>query len=277
MCQRDLWGDAMSMSPRLLRPRASGFTPTDADARTYVAAVRTADGQPLEIAVAQAIDAFVIGCKADGVWDAIAHCALLAGPRTIAGLSVPLKGTAPTSNVFTTADLNRKTGLKGDTSNTKFLNTNVNHNTFSQDNFHMSVWATEPMAASSQQRYMGAGSNGTGASTIFAIGGALQMQNQSSSSQSPGASTDQTTGLIGSTRSLSNTFTMRWGASSGGAGTRNSQTPHNGNVHVFRDSAVASLFTEARLAWYSLGTNIDFALLRTRLTTYFSDIAAVIP
>jgi hypothetical protein len=174
-------------------------------------------------------------------------------------------------------DYNRETGLKGSTANTKFLNTNVNHNTFAQDNFHMSVWATEPLAASSTQRYIGVGLNVTGASVIFANGGALQMQNQTSSAQTPGASTDQTTGLIGNTRSLSNTFTMRWGASTGGAGTRNSQTPFNGNVHVFRDSSVATSFTEARLAWYSLGTNIDFALLRTRFTTYLSDIAAAIP
>jgi hypothetical protein len=267
----------MAMNPRLLRPRATGFTPADADARAYVAAVRTADGQPLESNVAKAIDNFVLGCKTDGTWAALSHCCLLAGPRTIAGCCVALKGTAPTSNAFVAGDYSRETGLKGSTANTKFLNTNVNHNTFTQNDFHLSVWVTEPMPVNGQQRYIGVGSNSTGASTIFGIGGALQMQNQVSSAQSTGASTDQTTGLIGNTRSVSNTFTMRWGASTGGAGTRNSQTPFNGNVHVFRDSSVASLFTEARLAWYSLGTNIDFALLRTRFTTYLADIAAAIP
>lgn len=266
----------MSMSPRILRPRATGFNPTDADARTYVAAVRTADGQPLENAVAKAVDAFVLGCKADGTWTALAHCCLLAGPRTIAGCCVALKGTAPTSNAFGAADYNRETGMKGSTANTKYLDTNVNHNTFAQDNFHAAVWATEPIAANSNQRYFGAGSNVSGASSIYANGGALQMQNQCSAAQSPGASTDQTTGLIGTTRSGSTTFTMRYGANSAGAGTRNSQAPFNGNVHVFRDSSVGTLFAEARLAWYSLGTNIDFALLRTRLTTYLSDIAAAI-
>jgi hypothetical protein len=266
----------MPMSPRLLRPRATGFTPTDADARTYVAAVRTADGQPLENAVAKAIDTFVLGCKADGTWTALSDCCLLAGPRTIAGCCVALKGTAPTSNAFGAADYNRETGMKGSTANTKYLDTNVNHNTFAQNDFHMSVWVTEPMLLSSSQRYIGAGSNASGASTIFGNSGALQMSNQCSAAQSPGSSTDQTTGLIGTTRSLSNTFTMRWGANSGGAGTRNSQTPHTGNVHVFRDASIGSLFTEARLAWYSLGSNIDFSLLRTRLTTYLSDIAAAI-
>lgn len=267
----------MAMNARLLRPRATGFTPADADARAYVAAVRTADGQPLENNVARAIDTFVLGCKTDGTWAALSHCCLLAGPRTIAGCCVALKGTAPTSNAFVAGDYNRETGLKGSTANTKFLNTNVNHNTFTQNDFHMSVWVTEPMPVNGQQRYIGAGSNSTGASTIFAINGALQMQIQTAIAQSPGQSTDQTTGLIGTARSSSGSFTMRWGANSGNSGTRPSQTPFSGNVHVFRDSAVGSLFTEARLAWYSLGTNIDFALLRTRFTTYLSDIAAAIP
>lgn len=265
------------MSPRLLRPRASGYTPADADARAYVAAVRTADGQALENNVAKAIDTFVAGLKTDNVWASLTHCALLAGPRTIAGCCVALKGTAPASNAFVAADYNRETGLKGSTANTKFLNTNVNHNTFTQNDFHMSVWISEAAATNTFRIHMAAGGNSTGASSLFQSGGSLQMQNQSSANQSPGAATDTTTGLIGTTRSGSTTFTMRWGASSAGAGTRTSQTPFSGNVHVFRDSFYTTLFSEARMAWYSLGTNIDFALLRTRINTYLSDIAAAIP
>lgn len=267
----------MGMSGRLLRPRQSGYTPTDADARAYVTAVRAADGQSLEAGVARAIDNFVIGCKADAIWTALTHCALLSGPRTIAGCCVALKGTSPTSNVFVAADYNRETGIKGSTANTKYLNTNVNHNTFTQDDFHLSVWATEQITSGSTMYYMGAGNNATGASTLFSTGGALQYRNQNSAAQTAGAATDTTTGLLGATRSGSSTFTMRWGANTGGAGSRVSQTPYNGTIHVFRDSAVGTLFADARLAWYSMGTNIDFSLLRTRLTTYLSAIAAAIP
>jgi hypothetical protein len=266
----------MAMNPKFLRPRATGYTATDADARAYIAAVEAADGSKLENKTRRAIDDFVKGLKSDSTWTPLTHCCILAGAKTLAGICVPLKGTAPTSNAFLAADYNRKTGLKGSTANTKFLNTNVNHNTFTQNDFHFSVWATEPMGAGSSQQYMGVGSNGTGASAIFGNGGALQMRNQVSSSQTPGASTDQTTGLIGTTRSASGSFTMRWGASSLNSGTRTSQTPFNGNVHVFRDASVGTLFTEARLAWYSLGANIDFALLRTRLTTLYADLSAAI-
>ena len=266
----------MAMNQKLLRPKASGFTPVDADARAYVSAVKAADGQSLENNVAKAIDTFVLGCKSDGVWEAITHCALLAGPRTIAGCCVALKGTSPTSNAFVTADYDRETGLKGSLANTKFLNTNVNNNTFTQDNFHLSVWATQAMTANLQVFYMGAGNNGTGASGIFSVATSIQFRNQNGSAQSPGVATDTTTGLIGATRSGSTTFTMRYGANSSGAGSRVSQVPFNANIHVFRDSYVGTQFSDGRLAWYSLGSNIDFALLRTRITTYLAEIAAAI-
>jgi hypothetical protein len=267
----------MPMNPRLLWPRATGYTATDADARAYIADVEAADGSKLENKTRKAIDDFVKGLKSDSIWTPLTHCCILAGAKTLAGICVPLKGTAPTSNAFLAGDYNRKTGLKGSTANTKFLNTNVNNNTFAQDNFHLSVWATEPMTANSTQFYIGVGSSGTGASSLFGTVGSLQFRNQVSSSQASGASTDQTTGLIGATRSASGSFTMRWGANSGNSGSRTSQTPFSGNVHVFRDSNVSTLFTEARLAWYSLGANIDFALLRTRLTALYADLSAAIP
>lgn len=263
------------MSPRLLRPRASGYTPVDADARAYVAAVRTADGQALEPNVARAIDAFVLGCKTDGTWAAITHCALLAGPRTIAGCCVALKGTAPTSNAFVAADYNRETGLKGSTANTKFLNTNVNHNTFTQDNFHMSTWVSE-VAATSVYYHMGVGGGGAGSSEIAMISGVSQFRSQTTGVFGTTRS-DQTTGLWGSTRNNSTTFDARTGANLDTSPTRTSQSPAAGNIHVFRTSAYTTLFSPYRLAWYSMGTAVDLGLIRTRLTTYLADIAAAIP
>lgn len=265
----------MGMNGRLLRPRVSGFTPTDADARAYVAAVRTADGQSLEAGTARAIDNFVIGRKADGTWAAITHCALLAGPRTIAGCCVALKGTSPTSNAFVAADYNRETGLIGSTANTKFLNTNVNNNTFTQDNFHQSVWVSTPGTAGGTFYLIGTGGGGAGSSEIFTAAGVSQFRNQAASAYTDSHS-DQTTGLWGSTRSGSAGFTARTGSSTSTTSARTSAAPAAGTVHVFRTSSFSTLFAPHRLAWYSLGTNIDFALLRTRLTTYLADIAAAI-
>ena len=64
----------------------------DTDAAAYITAVETADGQALETAVADAINAFVVGCKADGIWDAIKASCIMAGARTLNGALVPLVG-----------------------------------------------------------------------------------------------------------------------------------------------------------------------------------------
>ncbi|NBN88588.1 MAG: hypothetical protein EBV32_05835, partial [Proteobacteria bacterium] len=76
----------------------------DADANAYIAAVETADGQALEGDTRAAITAFVVGCKADGIWNAIKASCILAGARTLSGALVPLIGTAPTNNNFVSGD-----------------------------------------------------------------------------------------------------------------------------------------------------------------------------
>ena len=98
---------------------ASGYNGiTDPDAQTYLAAVETADGQAIEGDVALAINDFVVGCKDDGIWDAIKASCILAGARTLAGALVPLVGTAPDNGSagfyqFVEADYDRKLGLQG--------------------------------------------------------------------------------------------------------------------------------------------------------------------
>jgi len=54
----------------------------DADARQYIINVEEQDGQPLESGVRAAINDFVVGCKTDGIWDAIKASCILAGART---------------------------------------------------------------------------------------------------------------------------------------------------------------------------------------------------
>jgi hypothetical protein len=73
----------------------SQATPTDADTLTYLAAVKAADGTGVEVGVANAVDDFVKGTKADGTWDAIKASCILAGARTLAGALVPLKPLGP--------------------------------------------------------------------------------------------------------------------------------------------------------------------------------------
>ena len=85
----------------------------DADAGAYIKSVEVADAQQLELAVAQAINQFVLGCKADGIWSAIKASCILMGARTLTGALTPLVGSAPTNFNFVSGDYARKTGLKG--------------------------------------------------------------------------------------------------------------------------------------------------------------------
>ena len=84
----------------------------DTNASAYIDAVEAADGQALETATRYAINDFVIGCKQDGIWNAIKASCILSGARTLAGALVPLVGTAPTNNGFigVGTDYVRKTG-----------------------------------------------------------------------------------------------------------------------------------------------------------------------
>lgn len=116
----------------------------DADALAYLNAVEAADGQALESSVKSAINTFVIGCKADGIWNAIVASCIMAGARTVAGAIVPLRGNAPTNNNFVSGDYSRKLGLLGNDSN-KYLATGYNNNdetSFPRNDSHISCYVS---------------------------------------------------------------------------------------------------------------------------------------
>lgn len=272
----------MPMNPRLLRPLTTGLVAVDADARAYINAVRIADGgQYMESGVQRAIDAFITGCKSDGIWDAIKASCILAGARTLAGALVPLKGAAPTNNgPFVSGDYNRETGLLGDGVG-KYLDSNRNANADPQDNAHMAVWAAI-VDISGDKALIGAGGNATGTSQLIATADSppsvnrVGFRNQCSTQAIvPGAAA---AGLIGASRSGSASYTAR-GASTNTTISQASQTPFNGNCLVFaRNSATntAGLFGAHRLAFYSIGESITLSDLDARLSTLMTAIGAAI-
>jgi hypothetical protein len=72
----------------------------DIDSANWFTAVAAADDEQLSADLKGAVDAFVVGTKADGTWDKIESLCFLAGPKTLAGALVPVKGTAPTNVGF---------------------------------------------------------------------------------------------------------------------------------------------------------------------------------
>ncbi|NBP58715.1 hypothetical protein EBU71_19670, partial [bacterium] len=115
----------------------------DKDALSYIKAIETADGSSLEMPVKLAIDNFVKGCKGDGIWSAIMSCCIFAGARTLNGALVPLKGSALTNNLFTSAHYaDRKNGILG--GGTRYLNTNTTNliDANNKDTVHAAAFTT---------------------------------------------------------------------------------------------------------------------------------------
>lgn len=246
------------------------WQPMDTDAAAYITAVETADAQALEERTKIAIDNFVLGCKADGIWTAIKASCILAGARTLTGALVPLVGTAPTNVSFVSGDYNRKTGLVGDGS-TKYLNSNRNNNADPQNSQHFGVYLTNAQQGAS----IGAGVSDSGATSIS---NTTVIRGRSRSSSIATTSLTLTTGLHGVSRSASNAVTFR-GNNSSESVSQTSQVPFNGNVLIFARGTSASPtdYTASRAAFYSIGESLDLALLDARVTTLINAFAAAIP
>jgi hypothetical protein len=244
----------------------------DADAKTYINAVESADGQSLENEVKVAINNFVIGCKADNIWSAIQASCILAGARTLSGALIPLVGTAPTNNNFVTANYNRKTGLIGNGS-TKRIST-INNNLLGQDNHHIFLRITDTDQSG------GCGIMGTNISTT---GGTSMRQDNASSfpfasmsfaTNSFSSSNSFFSGGCGLTRNNSANYTGMINGNTNSP-TRASQTPVSQIIQVF--STGTSRYTTSRVSFYSLGNSLSLTVLNNRVSTLMTALATAIP
>jgi hypothetical protein len=246
----------------------------DPDAAAYIAAVETADGQALETATRVAIHSFVKGCKADGIWPAIKASCILAGARTLNGALVPLVGTAPTNFNFVDADYNRKTGLVGDGS-TKYLNSNRNNNADPQNSNHNAVYISAAHSLVEAGRILSNGGAGVGVNSLVVSNGSTAngIRNRNSTFQDVSGNV-ALTGLYAGSRSSGPSFDARVSG-----GTTNysvvSQTPFAGNLTLFQGGG--SVYSNARLAFYSIGESLDLALLDARVTDLINAFGAAIP
>jgi hypothetical protein len=254
----------------------TGTQKTDPDALAYLAEVERADGQALESGVRDAVIAFVTGCKADGIWNAIKASCILAGARTLTGALVPLVGTAPTNVNFVSGDYNRETGLVGDGS-TKYLDSNRNNNADPQNNHHMAVQIST-LSSVGNIGYIGAGdttdagATRIGTTTASATTLVPRSRNTTPNTQAGGS---LAIGFAGISRNTASGYTAR-GANVNYSITQSSQTPYNGNVYVFAFNGV-NQFSNARLAFYSIGESLNLALLDARVTDLINAFGAAIP
>ena len=254
---------------------AKGYSlPDDADAVAYIAAVEAADGQALETATRMAINSFVKGCKADGIWPAIKASCILSGARTLTGALVPLVGTTP-DNVgpFVSGDYNRKTGLVGDAA-TKYLRTSYSMTAANLNNAHLYTYASQINFASlTNQHLIGRASptelwfNGSGGSTWFAY-----RANDSTGALNTG------TNAAGSYAWSRNSSAFKTRLAAGNLSTSNDASTGiaGGQVTVFAREGGGTVGGH-RVAMFTCGESLDLALLNTRVTTLINAFAAAIP
>jgi hypothetical protein len=252
--------------------------PADAEADAYIAAVEAADasaGQTggLEPGVKFAIKNFVLCCKQDGIWDAIKASCILAGARTLNGALIPLVGTAPTNvgGLFVSGDYNRKTGLVGNGS-TKYLNSNRAGNADPLNNYHASAFATQRQSgtfgALIASRAVDSAAN---SSQIIDTGSAASFPDRGNSALERSITA---TGFLAMSRASSTSVNLRWPFSSETV-SQSSIGQVEADWFVFARSNGA--FTNARLAFYSIGESLDLALLDTRVTQLMTDLGNAIP
>jgi len=240
------------------------WQPMDPDAAAYITAVETADGQALEEKVKIAIDNFVLGCKADGIWSAIKASCILAGARTLNGALVPLVGTAPTNFNFVSGDYNRETGLAGDGS-TKYLNSNRNNNTDPQNSKHLAVYIQTTGAAPCA--YINSADNQSRITRRGDIPTALVVRINDLGAPVISGGGDAI-GFVGVNRNVSTDITVRHSHYSAIVSAA-SLSPSDSPIYVNQGTG--------RLSFYSIGESLDLAKLDARVTDLINAIGVAIP
>jgi len=240
----------------------------DADAENYLRRVEAADGQSLESGVAVAVNNFVFGCKADGIWYAIKASCILMGARTLSGALTPLVGAAPTNNNFVSGDYDRRTGLIGNGS-TKEINSLRNNNADPQNNHHLSVFVSQLSGASAI--LIGTGAT-AGGSQILRSSGTHQTRSRNAGAGLTVAG-GNITGFRGTSRSSGSEYFDKIAATNRTA-TNASQTPLNANIFVH--SRGGGDFATDRIAFYSIGEALSLDAIESRVSALFNAIGAAI-
>jgi hypothetical protein len=252
---------------------------TDPDAAAYIAAVEVADGQALEGGVKAAINNLFIGLKTDGEWNAFSVLRCYAGPRTLAGCAVPLKGVAPTLVNFVSGDINRKTGLIGNGA-TKYVNHNHSNSANPQNSQQMWSYLTAAIINNSQtQAIIGVGITQTGISHIGRVDGATEYFSRSQNAVVGTAiAIGAGVGLVGISRSNSASYQVRANGTTQ-TNVSSSQTPASGNVFSFaRNNSGVISPSNHRAAFDCVGAGwIDSANIEARITTYLAALNAALP
>jgi len=240
----------------------------DPDALAYFSGI-TAAGSSITDGNKLAVDAFIKGCKTDGIWSAIKASCLLAGPDTLAGALVPLVGPTPTNvGPFEDADYDRTTGLIGN-GTTKYLDSNRNNNTEPLNSQHIAAWSTTvDTTTSGNPAIIGCGVSADASHIGFNTLTSRYFV-RSRSTTAIDTILPKTTGFHGLTRGSSSNVTYRIG---GNTTTQNLPSVASLNSTIKVLSRGSTPHWNGRVSFYSIGENITLLLLANRVSTYMSSL-----
>jgi len=253
----------------------SSYYPEDIDALNYILAVENADQERLDNSVKIAISNFIIGCKTDETWGSIKNSCLLAGPRTLEGAFVPLIGIAPTNYNFTSYDYDRKLGLLGD-GVSKCLKTNSLMTEYQKDNLHAAVYFGETTNSSAHSFIATSSSN----LMIYLVCNPINLFFRLCGIGNPYVPNKSKYGLLGMSRGNNQEIKNRYNKTSAILSTP-SRDIFQSDIYIFSRGYNTSTSTpvgpvsNARIAFYSLGLDIDLVKLDSRLKSYLDELATL--
>jgi len=240
----------------------------DRDAIGYLRAVEEAAGAFLETYVKIAVNNLVSGLKADGLWDAIGSSCLLCGPRTLAGALVPLRGPAPTAQGgWASGDYDRATGLTGEPTASLYLDSNRANDADPQDDKHIAVYAT--VLQSNAGYYLSSGYNATSASILRGSGTLLIAYLNGIFNAIGNGHT--AAGFLGASRDNGASHVIRGSGLEADVASVSQPAPSSASIKVFGE-----VYSDATIAFYSIGTSLDLAKLDTHISSYVTAIGAAI-
>jgi hypothetical protein len=256
-------GDAISFHNSGSFKRYRDFSGFEPETNVYLARI-VAAGSSISSGNLGAVNTFIAGCKADGIWNAIKASCLLAGADTLAGALIPLVGPVPTNGggLFVSGDYSRTTGLLG--GGGRRIITNRVNSADLQDDCHAAIWVTET-GSGTTVGLIGSNSN-TGVAQRRIYRTSTACNDISGSAYSAPAS-----GLIGISRSSPSSYIRR---SSNSDATLNVASTGNPsfNIAIFARDFLGASSWGGRASFYSLGGNLNLALLDARLATYMSSL-----
>ncbi len=260
-----------------LRPRAGAAGVSDPDAAAWIALVEAADGSPMAAANKTAVNDLVIGMKADaspngGVsnWQATTFMCLLAGPSTLAGALIPLRGVAPTGINLVGADQTRLAGIAGDGAS-KLINSNRAGNADAQDNSSAWCWvSTFGSDIGANRAQFGNTASGVGGVILMlSVNGVAAGRMKTTADSSITASGVPAAGIWGMSRNSPSSFDYIIGAGTVQSIATVSTGNSTNNVH-FLGRGGGTVYTLSRLGVIGLGAAVNLTTMKSRMAAYMA-------